>query len=241
MKKLILVLAALLLVALPTLAACGDDDDEGTPTPTPTAIAEEGALPILEVGDKWVLRGVIEGTEYAMTLEVTGEDVVDGKESYVTETSIAPPLYGIVSSMTMKLDKSTMLATRLQFSGEYEDMPYIVESTYSYELLGQPLYPRQIGKEYKVIETETTTSTMLGETETETVTNTDTYRVEKIEQITVPAGTFRCFKIVKYDEAGTALTTSWESDKAKQISVKEIDHETGEVSELVSYSLSPGP
>ncbi len=26
---------ALLLVALPTLAACGDDNDEGTPTPTP--------------------------------------------------------------------------------------------------------------------------------------------------------------------------------------------------------------
>jgi len=35
MRKLIVVLAALLLVALPTLAACGDDDDEGTPTPTP--------------------------------------------------------------------------------------------------------------------------------------------------------------------------------------------------------------
>jgi inhibitor of cysteine peptidase len=47
LKKLILVLAALLLVTLPTSAACGDDDDEGIPTPTPVITPAED----LEVAD----------------------------------------------------------------------------------------------------------------------------------------------------------------------------------------------
>jgi hypothetical protein len=59
-----------------------------------------------------------------------------------------------------------------------------------------------------------------------------------VEQITVPARTFRCFKIVEYDEAGIAVRTSWVSDEAKQVKAKSIDHETGEVTELVSYSIS---
>jgi len=108
-------------------------------------------------------------------------------------------------------------------------------------LRGDAPYPREVGKEYERIETETTTTTVMGETQTDTETNSYTYKVEKMEQIAVPAGTFRCFKVVQYDEAGTPLTTVWHSDRTKQFQVKEIDHETGEVTELVSYSLSPRP
>jgi hypothetical protein len=40
-------------------------------------------------------------------------------------------------------------------------------------------------------------------------------KLEGIKEITVPAGRFRCFKIVEYDDAGNALRTWWESDKVK--------------------------
>lgn len=46
------------------------------------------------------------------------------------------------------------------------------------------------------------------------------------------------FKIVQYDENGNPLKTSWVSDQTKHHEVKEIDYETGDVFELVSYSVS---
>ena len=78
----------------------------------------------------------------------------------------------------------------------------------------------------------------MGETETDTVTTNYTYKIDRIEQITVSAETFRCFKIIKFDEAGTAVSSYWTSDQGKQIHVKSIHHETGEVHELLSYSIS---
>ena len=204
---------------------------------TQTLIVREGVLPTLSIGDKWVSKVISDGVEYTMTVEVTGEDVTDGKSCYVLEGSFEPPFEGFISSVSLKLDKATMLLVRMQMSGEYRDMPFIAASSYSYEMLGKPYYPLEVGKECEVIETETTTLKMMGETETETATNTYIYTVEKIEAITVPAGTFRCFKIVKYDEAGTAISTSWGSDKLKGYEVSSINHETEEVIELVSYSI----
>ena len=238
MRKLAIVIVPLLILVLVIGAvACGG---EGTSQPTPTATPEdgvEGALPILNVGDRWVSTVMSEGIEYTMTEEVTGEDVTEGKDCYVIEASIDPPVLGVIGSATGRLDKATISPVRIESSGEYMDMPFVVTTSYSDQFTGALPYPLEVGKEFEVIETETTTTTVMGETETESVTNTYTYKVEKIEQITVPAGTFRCFKIVQYDEQGTALATSWQSPETKQYMVKEIDHETGEVTELVSYSL----
>ncbi len=203
-----------------------------------TLTVREGMLPTLSIGDKWVSKFISEGIEYTMTLEVTGEDVTDGKDCYIVEGSFEPPVEGFIDTVTAKYDKATMHPVRMQMSGEYEGKPFIAASSWSYDLTGDPTYPLEVGKEIEVVETETTTIKMLGETETETVTNTYIYKVEKIEEITVPAGTFRCFKIAKYDEAGTKVSTSWTSDKVKQVDVKTINHETEEVTELISYSIS---
>jgi len=61
-------------------------------------------------------------------------------------------------------------------------------------------------------------------------------KVEKREDITVPAGTFTSFKIVYYDEHDNITRTSWYSDSVKR-DVKRIYNETGETHELVSYSV----
>ncbi len=54
------------------------------------------------------------------------------------------------------------------------------------------------------------------------------------EDITVPAGTFTCFRVTFYGD-DDVLKTSWYSDSAKHW-VKTIYSETGEIYELMSYS-----
>ena len=222
MSKLVVVLVPLLLLALPLgTIACGG--------------GEEGALPTLNVGDEWVSRMTSEAIEYRMTMEVVGEDVTDGKNCYVMEGSFEPAIVGIVSSVSVKIDKATMWPVRDQTSGELMGYPFVIANSYNYSAEGS-LYPLQVGKELEVIETETSTITSMGETQTETVTNVYTYKVVEIEQTTVPAGTFECFKIVTYGEDGSARQTQWRSDTTKWM-VKRIEHETGDVTELVSYSV----
>jgi hypothetical protein len=140
----------------------------------------------------------------------------------------------VISHALMVFEKATMFLLRARMSGEYQEFPFTHASSYSYEFLGKPYYPLQVGKECKVTKTETRTTTMLGKTQTETETINYTYKVERIEEITVPAGKFRCFKIVQYDNSGKALSTHWESNSVRRYEVKSIDHETGEVTELIS-------
>lgn len=166
---------------------------------------------------------------------MVGEDVADGKNCYVTEALYKPPLVGFVSSVSEKIDKETMLTVRFQTSGELMGYPYITAVSYSYSP-EETFYPLEVGKELEVITTETTNTVSMGETQRETETSVLTYKVAKIEQITVPAGTFKCFKIVIYDDGGSALQTQWYSDKTKWM-VKTIDHEEEYIDELVSYSL----
>ena len=97
----------------------------------------------------------------------------------------------------------------------------------------------EVGKEWEGIETEVATISSLngvGETETETRTTNYRCKVEKIEEVTVPAGTFTCFKVVEYRNGGIILETTWFSDEAK-INIKIFDDELGAVVELISYEL----
>jgi hypothetical protein len=174
-----------------------------------------------------------------ISLKVTAEDVIDGKNCYVVQGSFEPPIGGVIRNLLVELEKATMLLVRARMSGEYQGLPFIQASSHSYEFLGEPYYPLQVGKEGKVVKTEIRTTTMMGKTETETKTTNYNYKVEGIEEIAVPAGTFRCFKIVQYDGAGSALSTHWESDEIRQCEVKSIDYETGEIIEL--NTLGSGP
>jgi len=64
------------------------------------------------------------------------------------------------------------------------------------------------------------------------------YKVEKIESITVSAGTFQCFKIVQYDEENSIIASEWITDVTKGNPVEMINEDNIEILELFSYSLS---
>jgi len=226
------------VLILPIMTACGSGKDKNTPTPTatttsistaaPTVTPEatvtvnEGALPILSVGDKWVMKIISGGNEFTATTEVIGEDVVDGKDCYIA--TISMDLY----SGKEWVDKTTLFPIKDESSRG--------TTTYSYQFVGDMLYPLQMKKECQVVQTITTTIKETGESNTET--NTYMFKVENIEQITVPAGTFKCFKIVMYDKDGTPVTTKWESDETKLYMVKGVDPQNNVTTELVSYSVS---
>lgn len=220
-KSVIIQLLIILLIAMVPVIGCGESEQVG--------------LPDLKVGDQWVFRITSEKIEHTMNVEVAGEDVVNGRDCYVFEVSVEPPFEGLIDHMTIKRDKSTME----EITVEFMYTRYKTSMIYSYEISGVNPYPLEVGKEYTEIVTMNSTTTIEGEDpETETEENTYIYRIEKIEEITVPAGTFECFKIVKYDEDGTnVIQESWASDEIKQYTVKKIDYESGKTTELKSYSL----
>ena len=225
-----LILIACILVASFTLFACDSDDED------------MGELPVLMMGDTWTTNGSMAGSDVTVILTVTGDEVVEGKAAYVLEGTINPALEGIVDTIVMKLDKSSMLPLEMQMMGESDGDPFEITTTSSYDITGAPKYPKELGNQTTVIATQTTVTKTLGQLETEmteTETTTSVYKVEGIEDITVPAGTFTCFKEVEYDEAGVVLNTDWQSAATKHFNVKSIDGETGDVMELVSYSVIP--
>ncbi len=218
MKKYILVslVAGVVLTAF-TFTACAN---------------KSGSLPTLSVGDKWVTKGIAPFLVSSTTLEVTGEEVIESKDLYVmrqtTELDTGGGPFTTLSGV-MKVDKSTGEMVSIQnslLSGEG-----VWAMTLSYEFPGAHRFPLKVGKEYKVV--MTSTSNLSGRTVVET--ENLTYRVETIENMTVAAGTFRCFKIVRYDEKGNTFT-SWYSDEVKSM-VKTVFNDELYPAELVSYSV----
>lgn len=188
----------------------------------------------IHVGDRWVFQ-THDGFVYTLTQEVTAVEMIGGRDCYVLDATFDPPYMGYVSDAKYWVDKTTMETIRIQMSGEYMGYPYLMGVACTYQCPeAEPT--REVGKEYTVIVTTVTTITALSETQTENGTETYIVKIEKMEEVTVPAGTFTCLKIVEYFENGDLSRTGWYSDKAK-ISVKRIIHGTGETMELVSYSV----
>jgi hypothetical protein len=198
----------------------------------------EGELPLLQVGNEWtyqVRKG--EFTICTISMEVAGEAVVDGESCWVIEMSRYPP--AAVQDYTMHLDKSNLEPIQLHMSVK-EQMLFGIDceftDNYSYDFPDGLLWPLEVDKQVKKIEHVTSVEIWNDETETEIKTRTSTYQVEAIEEITVAAGKFMCFKIVEYDDAGAERFTQWYSDKVRRF-VKRIDHTKPETMELKSYSL----
>ena len=114
---------------------------------------------------------------------------------------------------------------------------YSVKQTATYSFSGSPMYPVKVGNVSNVTEIDKMVRTVNGETETVTETHNYVYKVEKVESVTVPAGTFKCFKVVQY-ESGKIKGIDWDAPQVKMYAVKNIDNEEPvSTSELVSYSL----
>lgn len=201
----------------------------------PTEERAKAELPTLHVGNEWVYQ-VADDNVYTFHYEVIAEEIVDNRDCYVFKLSSTPPyrspLGGILSGENMWVEKETGLTVKAQISGEYMGTPFTKTTTYIHHS-GKDIWPIEVGKEVNVTMTAIENSSLSGSWSS---TGTVTVKVEKRENITVPAGTFKCFKVVFYDEYDSITRTSWYSDSIKYW-VKTIYNETGETHELISYSI----
>ena len=198
--------------------------------------AATGVLPVLKTGDTWTQKVTTGGAQYTFVTSVTGEEVFQGIDCYVVEASITPPLDG-ASKLYAKIDKSTLDAVTNDGAGQLSGTSFTLNITMLHKYSVQP-YPLSVGKTWVDTKNSTSTATAMGKTQTQTETNVYTYEVEKTETITVAAGTFNCFKIVKYNDNHSVLDTRWVADATKCFEVREIDNESDMEYELTSYSVS---
>ena len=198
------------------------------------------SLPTSHVGDQWVYNMTSGEDEFTWTEEITGEDVVDGVDCFIAQITYDPEYMGI-SEMTWYIDKATENPIVMEWSGEFDGNPYTGRMEYSYQFVGE-MWPIEVGNEAWYSETMTYLIIVEGEVvyrdESET---TGTYIVESIEEVTVPAGTFRCLKMVSYDEEENIISTIWYSDivksQVKMVGIQMMDGEVDMTMELTSYSV----
>jgi len=218
---IILILIPLLIATLIGALSCGE---------------KKAQLPEYKIGNQWIYKMESKGLIYEVTIDVTDTDIVDNKECYVAVWNYQPALEGVVTNMSTWIEKSTIFPRRAQMTGNMMGLPYSVIVDFSYLFRDQKWWPLWVGKEIGVSETIYRTTKALGLENKETERKTSTYEVVRIEEITVLAGTFKCFKIVEHDETGMKLSETWYSDDVKN-DVKYIDYEEGYTVELKSYSL----
>lgn len=199
---------------------------------------EQGALPVLKIANKWVYKGTISGFACTMTEMVIGEKIVDGIECYVKEVTFDPPVHGVIAAMSLIVEKSSLdILSGKSTKVEGDGITGMVLKS-AYERSGSK-YPLFVGKTWEVMEKNALTMSVADRTETRTRTARIRYEVEKMGEITVPAGTFSCFKILKYDEKGALDETRWVSEAVKFADVKFLDNKDGDTTELISYSVYP--
>jgi hypothetical protein len=191
-----------------------------------------GDLPRFTIGDKWVAHWHTGGEDYTVTTQVTGDEIVDNQDCWIIETTFEPAYGGSVTGMTNKYEKIDLdiifSEYHLTTPGEF--------TTFTYKIRGTAYYPLAVGKEAQEITDQGMISGNATIAQTENSTITTTTKVEKIEKITVPAGTFDCFKVLKYDDQGNLIQITWRSDKIKLFQVKMSDPDEPEaVYELISF------
>ena len=184
-----------------------------------------GRVPILHVGDWWIMEFVFNETTYILTQNITGE----GPDYYVIYEEYNPPYQG-TSNMTYRVDKSTTYQIWGQGQSEYTydntTIPYTYNITFFYTYYGGVPFPMIVGKEFNMTEIMTYTMIMDNTTYTYEYNTSYVFEVETIESVTVPAGTFTCFKVNMWNAtSGDLMYTMWYSDEAKT-SVKYIDYTT---------------
>lgn len=196
-------------------------------------------LPVWESGDRWhyVTTGKHPSTRDEF---IVGETSFGGQEVYIQQQDTVSN--GKNHSSKALYDKATLNLIRTEFKVSGKD--YI--TTWENTLLEGTEWPKEVGNKWRK-----RTSFSAGET---TSSNITSFEVVGIETITVPAGTFKCYKIVTtltndkvgFDQKGTM----WFSAKAKNYvkyqhttrwhKLKRLlmGKESTSVTELISYKVS---
>ena len=206
--------------------------------------------PILEVGDSWTLALTSNEANYNLTMTVIGKETVNNVSCYVMKLVFEPEIpiaeKAVSKEMTWWLANSTLHLLKMEGKAHVHaygwDLPFVEEHFYTFQ--GEPFLT--VGNEYNETDNRELnvycpppTSILFEHDETNTITR---IKVEAVENITVPAGTFSCYKIVTYDESGQNIVSMrWFSMKAKT-AVRIENYDTGEfeifeTAELLSYSV----
>ena len=223
MKKFALSLAILVSFCLTFAVSCENN-----------AQPPSGALPTWNVGDTWTSRCFISGYEYTIVETVTGDQIYNGIDCYIVNKQITGEEGSTgtepMLTITGVYDKNSFTAV-----GVVTGHALITNASCNYSV--EP-YPLSVGKTWTTTYNTTRTSIPIEEHQAIIETYSNTYKVEGAESITVPAGTFQCFKIVTYNSSSNSIiNTRWVTDITEGYTVKEID-DGGITTELVSYSLS---
>ena len=191
---------------------------------------EPGYLPTWSVGDRWGYKSSDNVTyTYVVAREEAYELPLDNTFYYAIEGTVSPATEwgGNIRQWCYK----TTLEPRVDrvFGGDRDQI-----STLTYTYSADP-WPLAVGKSYTVGVSASTDYTVGEGGETHSSSRSLEVTVENIENVSVPAGVFECFKIVTR-EGGTLVETSWYSDVVKR-EVKRVDHSTGGYVELTSYQV----
>jgi len=189
--------------------------------------APSGTLPVWKVGDSWTMRTMAGGVETTSFQTVTGEQVFNGIDCYTVEQTSTTN--GVTYTTTLAVDESTLQAVGAEISSTVNGTAGTAAVNMSYDYSVEP-YPLSVGKTWAV----DINTTVTGLT---TETDMYNYKVDKVESVTVPAGKFRCFKIMKYSYDNSILAVQWITDVNGGWPVKEVDNVSGVTSELISYSF----
>lgn len=269
-KAGIIVLAILLLV-LSMLTACGGDDDDGTPVASPAVTEEPTAKPTQTIeptvepapeptreptpapdGPTWVYNVNYLEENTVWTVSVTGEETVEGVDCYVTRASFDDVVNReFYSSPDVLLEFRYVMDWISKSTGDlkqYEmdinalgmvDVITTVTGTYANENHGAPL---NIGDTWSVdymivLEPQVSPDVKMS------------YQVEVagMEEVTVPAGTFECYKVEQTlvasddipEDTPTVKTEWWATGEEFLVPVKIVDGALfgdPETRELVSYT-----
>jgi hypothetical protein len=224
-KKAALFLVILVILCLVLAVSCAGQ-------------APSGTLPVWKVGDSWTMRTMAYGVETTSFQTVTGEQVFNGIDCYIAEQTSTTS--GVTYTTTLAVDESTLQAIGAEISSSINGTVSTATVNMSYDYSVEP-YPLSVGKTWAATINTTATGSLTWQIQTTTETEMYNYKVEKVESVTVPAGKFRCFKIMKYSNGNSILTIQWVTDVTGGLPIKEVDNVSGVTSELISYSLSREP
>ncbi len=240
------VIFVFILVTLPLLAACDKDDETGTePIQSPT--------PGLGIGSTWVYNEIYGDEVDTMTATIVGEEVVNGDDSYIIELQYDdPPVYRFGLG---GFDPVQVLGHKHWYSKTTWDtnkFEATVETPAGIQVLYTNNYTHSgdvdraqfgVGKSWAY-------DTKLDANPANFTLPPLTWRADvvAIEEITVPAGTFQCFKVehtriaAMGEDLPQAITyrTDWLSAEERFIGpvrIQDINaYDKGLIWELVSFS-----
>ncbi len=212
---------------------------ELTPTPEPAELAEN-ATATTTYNVRYENEGTTEDTVWTITR--TGEETIEGIDCYIAEMEFDqdPARWRYVESfnqdfpltitgMTTWIDKNTSQPVKAD-STAYAVITVTTTTTFTYDTPGG--VPFETGKKWSYTEESSSMGMVL--------TSTFTVEVVGEEEVTVPAGSFDCYKVIHSSDSGDTITEWWTEIEGNPVAVKIIDEahwngvETRELASCIS-------